>query len=165
VSSLPPGPGIPARAERPGASSDRLKVFRFASAVIWTVMILILCWIPARIVHKIEEGSSWFQVPDLDKAIHAGLFLVLALLWRRVDLSRRAIGVVILGGFALGAISELGQLLPIIRRTASLSDLATDCVGLIVGVAIAPWVEPLLGSIERRLMRVPRAPEAAGVER
>ena len=83
----------------------------------------------------------------MDKVVHAGIFLVLAILWRRVDWSRRAIGAVILGGFALGAMSELGQLLPIVRRNASLYDLATDCAGLIVGVAIAPLVEPFIRSM------------------
>jgi hypothetical protein len=164
VNSLPSGPGLGARAERPDARSDRLKVFRFASAVIWTVLILSLCWIPGSIVHKVEQESSWFRIPELDKAIHAGMFVVLAILCRRVDWSRRAVGAVILGGFALGAMSELGQLLPIIHRTASLYDLAVDCVGLIVGVAIAPSVEPLFRMIERRLMRVPSAPEPAQVE-
>jgi hypothetical protein len=164
VSFVPSGPKVCARAERRGVARDRLKCFRLACSVIWTVVILFLCWLPARLVEKIEKGSPWFRVPDLDKAIHAGIFVVLAILWCRLYPSRRATGAVILGGFALGALTELGQLLPFIRRHAELYDVATDCVGVIVGVAIAPLVEPLVRSIERWLLRLPSPAEPAGVE-
>jgi hypothetical protein len=127
-------------------------------------VILFLCWLPAKLVHRIEEESSWFQIPELDKFIHAGIFMVLAILWRRVNPSRRAKGAVILGGFALGALTELGQLLPSIRRTASLYDLSTDCVGLIAGLAIAPYVEPLIRPIERFLLGEPRSEKATVFE-
>ena len=137
MSSVPSGPKSRVQAERSGVTGDRLKSFRFGSAVIWTVLILLLCWIPASYVQEIEGKSPWFQIPDLDKVIHAGIFVVLAVLWRRLTSSRRAIVAVVLGCFALGALTELGQLLPIVRRNAELYDLVTDCIGVIVGVAIA----------------------------
>jgi hypothetical protein len=62
---------------------------------------------------------------------------------------------VILGGFALGALSELGQLVPIVGRDANLYDLATDFVGVLTGGAIAPLVEPSIRFMERRLVREP----------
>ena len=74
--------------------------------------------------------------------------MILAILWLRFALPRRPIWAVLLGGFALGALSEIVQLLPIVNRTAELYDLATDCVGVVVGVAIAPLVEPFLRPIE-----------------
>ena len=46
------------------------------------MLILLLCWLPRIIVEEIEGRSPWFQIPDLDKAIHAGIFVVLAILWR-----------------------------------------------------------------------------------
>jgi VanZ like protein len=143
---------------------DPPKLFRLAAAIIWTVVILLLCWIPATVVQRIEAKSPWLQIPDLDKVIHAGIFVVLAVLWRRAYSSRRAIGAVILGGFALGALTELGQLLPIVRRHAELYDLATDCVGVLIGVAIAPLIEPSLRAIERVLIRAPTPAAAAAVE-
>jgi VanZ family protein len=164
LSSVPSGQKSRAKAERPAITRDPLKLFRLGAAVIWTVVILLLCWIPATVVQKIEGGSPWFRVPELDKVIHAGIFAVLAILWRRAYSSRRAIGAIILGGFALGALTELGQLLPIVRRHAELYDLATDCVGVLVGVAIAPLIEPLLRAIERVLIRTPTPAAAAAVE-
>jgi VanZ family protein len=127
-------------------------------------VVLFLCWLPATVVQKIEGESPWFQVPNLDKAIHVGLFVVLAILWRRAYPSKRAIGAVILGGVLLGAITELGQLLPIVRRHAELHDLAMDSVGVLIGVAIAPLFEPLLRAIERMLIRVPSPAESAAIE-
>jgi hypothetical protein len=155
---------LSARTDRPAIARDRLKLFRLGAAVIWTVLILLLCWLPATFVQRIEEGSPWFQVPELDKAVHAGMFVVLAILWRRAYPSRRAIGAVILGGIALGALSELGQLLPIVHRNAELYDLAVDCVGVLVGVAIAPLIEPLLRTFERLIIRVPSPAGVAAVE-
>jgi len=136
-----------------------------ATAVIWSGLILVLCWIPFRYVQQIEKKSPWFQIPDLDKVIHAGLFMILAILWLRFALPRRPIWAVLLGCFALGALSELVQMLPIINRTAELYDLATDCVGVVVGVAIAPLVEPILRSIERLVVRPFLPPETATVDR
>jgi VanZ family protein len=129
------------------------------------MLILVLCWLPRIIVEEIESGSSWFQIPDLDKTIHAGLFVILAILWVRVVPSRRAIWAVVLGGFALGALTELGQLVPYVNRNAELYDLITDCVGVVIGVAIAPFCEPLLRSIERRLVRVPGPASSISINR
>jgi hypothetical protein len=164
VSSVPPGPEVRVRAERRSPAGNHLNSVRFAAAVIWTVMILVLCWLPADVIKEIEHKSPWFEIPDLDKVIHAGLFVGLAILWRRLAPSRRAIWAVLLGGFALGALSELGQLVPFVNRNAELYDLATDCVGVAIGVAISPLVEPVLRLIERRLIREPLPGEPTAVE-
>jgi hypothetical protein len=165
LSVVPSGQEFRARAERPAFVRDRLQLFRLAAAIIWTVLILVLCWLPPKFVQKIEGESPWFRLPDLDKAIHGLLFLVLAILWRRAYPSRRAIGAVILGGIALGALSELGQLLPIVRRHAELYDLAMDSVGVLFGVAIAPLFEPLFRAVERLIIRLPSPAGPAVVER
>jgi hypothetical protein len=151
----------------PVPGHNAIRSFRLATAVIWTLLILVLCWTPAVFVQKVEGTSWWFRLPSLDKVVHAGIFVVLSILWLRLGRSKRMIWAVILGGFALGALTELGQLLPIVKRNAELYDLATDCVGVLVGVAIAPLVEPLIRIVERRLFRepttdnVPVAPAAA----
>src|SRR5262249_2050255 len=126
----------------------RLHFLRALAAVIWTVAILALCWTPSFVVRKVENGSFFRPPPDIDKVIHAGIFFVLAILWLRVSRSRRAIWVLILGGFALGVISEIGQMMPFVQRNANLFDLIFDCLGLLIGVAIAPWVEPWLARLE-----------------
>jgi hypothetical protein len=164
LNSVPSGQKLRARAERLAIARDPLKMFRLGAAVIWTIVILFLCWLPATVVQKIERESPWFRIPDLDKVIHAGIFVILAVLWRRAYSSRQAIRAIILGGFVLGALTELGQLLPVVRRHADLYDLATDCVGVLVGVAIAPLIEPLLRAFERLFFRVAGPQTGAEVE-
>ena len=54
-------------------------------------------------------------------------------------------------GIGLAALTEFVQLLPAIGREASVADGATDLLGCAIGLALAPWLEPLLRSIETRL--------------
>jgi hypothetical protein len=164
VSSVPSGPKMCAQPEPPVGGWDHLKFFRLATAIIWTAVVVFLCWLPGNFVKEIEQESSWFRMPSLDKAIHAGIFVILPILWRRLSSSRREMGAIILGGVGLGALTELGQLLPIVRRNADLYDFATDCVAVIFGVAIAPVVEPLLRAIERRILRLPSPAEPGEAE-
>jgi cytochrome bd-type quinol oxidase subunit 2 len=135
---------------------DRLHALRLAAAVIWILVILALCWTPKFVVHKVED-DSFFELPSLDKFVHGVIFIVLAILWLRVASSRRAIWTIILGGFALGIISELGQMMPFVQRDANLFDMLTDWAGVLIGIAAAPLVEPWLAGIERRLIREPQA--------
>ncbi len=143
------------RTEQSAPRRDHLKSIRVATAVLWTVVILTLCWLPRQYVREIEGDSSWFEIPNLDKIVHCGIFVVFAILWIRVAPSRRTIWAVVLGGFAIGALSELGQLVPFVNRDAELYDLVTDSVGVLIGVAIAPLVEPVIRFVERRIFRKP----------
>lgn len=153
MSSVPPSPEAGEQTVRPAPFGNGLKAFRVAAAVIWTILILVLCWLPATVVREVQVGSWWSRISHLDKMIHCGIFVVLSILWVRLGPSRRTILAVILGGFALGALSELGQLVPIVKRDANLFDLITDCAGVLIGVAITPLVEPLIQFVERRFFR------------
>ena len=66
---------------QPPAGRSGLSRLRLAMASLWTVVIMMLCWIPGSVVREFEHGSSWFKVPDLDKMIHAGIFVVFSVLW------------------------------------------------------------------------------------
>jgi VanZ family protein len=168
VSSVPASSEPGAQPDQSAPPRDRLKSVRQAAAVLWTILILALCWLPRQYVHEIEGDSSWFRVPNLDKIVHCGIFVVFSILWLRLATSRRAKWAVLLGGLALGALSELGQLLPIVGRDAELYDFATDSVGVVIGVLVAPLVEPLIRFVECRLFREPaaglRPAEPAAVE-
>jgi hypothetical protein len=147
-----PRPAVPRRVS--------LHALRVAAAVIWTLVILLLCWTPRFVMHKVEY-ESFFRLPSLDKLVHGVIFIILAILWLRVASSRRAIWTIIVGGFALGIISELGQLMPFVQRDANLFDMLTDWGGVLIGIAAAPFVEPWLARLERRLVRAPDAPPRA----
>jgi uncharacterized membrane protein YccC len=124
---------------------------RLAAAIFWTFTIMALCWLSPRWVHEVERGSSWLVLPNLDKVAHWGLFLVFAVLWLRTSASTRRYWLVALGGVALAAITELVQNLPIVNRDGNVGDALSDIIGVLIGLAIAAWVEPILRLVESRL--------------
>ncbi len=175
MSSDHTAPSAPERIAPPVPGRSALRFFRLATAISWTLLILVLCWLPTQFVDEVEEGSSWFRIPNLDKVVHGGIFVVLPIVWLRLraapnpspsaprSSARPTIWMVILGGFALGVLTELGQLVPIVGRDAEVSDLVMDFIGVLIGVAIAPLVEPWIRFVERRLFREP-TPELVPAE-
>jgi drug/metabolite transporter superfamily protein YnfA len=137
-----------------------LHSLRMAAAVIWTLIILGLCWTPGFVMHKVEHGS-FFRLPNLDKVAHGGIFVIFTILWLRVAPSKRTTWKLIVAGFALAIVSELGQLMPFVSRDANLFDMITDCAGVLIGIAAAPLVEPLITRLERRLASAPEEPPVA----
>jgi hypothetical protein len=138
---------------RPQAARTDLSRYRLALAILWSVVIMMLCWLPGSMVHEIEHGSSWFQIPDLDKMIHAGIFVVFSILWARAFTSRRRFAWVALGGFGLAVLTELVQKLPVVARDGSIADTLTDGAGVLAGIVVAPLVEPVARFIESRIFR------------
>jgi VanZ family protein len=128
-----------------------VRTYRVTAAVLWTVVILALCWMPRQVVHKVEQQSSWFEIHHFDKAVHCGIFVILSVLWARVWPAWQRYAWVSLIALALAAISELGQLIPAVGRDANFADGATDMLGCVIGLAIFPLVEPFLLSIETRI--------------
>jgi hypothetical protein len=128
-----------------------LQVIRLAAAMLWTLAIMGLCWMSPRLVHEVEQSSSLFALPDLDKVIHWLIFCVFALLWLRVSGSRRRYWLVALGGIALAVTTEVVQSLPFVERDGNVPDAVADVIGVLIGLAIASYVEPLLRVIEGRL--------------
>ena len=104
-------------------------------------------------VEKVEEGSSWFDIPNLDKVVHWGIFVVFTVLWLRLGTSRWRYAWVALGGLALAVVTEMVQTLPWIGRDGGLDDGITDVIGVVLGLIVARWIEPLLGGLESRLFR------------
>jgi hypothetical protein len=141
-----------AAAPVPAAATKAATIVRFALATLWTLVIMVLCWMPKYIVQRVEESSSWFELPDLDKVIHWGIFVVFAVLWLRTGTSRRRYAWVALGGLVMAALTEVVQMIPAINRNAGLDDAITDLIGVAIGLAVARWIEPLLGWIESRLL-------------
>jgi hypothetical protein len=106
-------------------------------AVIWTLLILALCWTPADWLPVKEGHGSGWDIPHNDKIVHAGMFLGFAVLWMEALTGRAGrITWVIGAGLALAAISEIGQLVPAIRRDGEFADAAADFAGVIVGIYV-----------------------------
>jgi hypothetical protein len=121
--------------------------FRLLSAVLWTIVILILCWTP-EIYLPVEEGpGSWLDFLPLDKVVHLGIFAIFGVLWLRAlpTCSFRFLWVG-LAGTALAIITEMVQNVPIINREGEVQDVVADVVGVLIGILVFPWIERTLGA-------------------
>lgn len=127
-----------------------LKRLRLVSAIAWTLVILILCWTPDIYLPVEEEPGllSYLLPVPIDKLVHAGIFLVFAVLWlRALGGTRTSYVWVVLAGIALAAISELGQEVPIVHRDGSWDDGLADAIGVVLGI-------PAFLLLERYLRRL-----------
>jgi hypothetical protein len=153
VDSLSTTPNDTEPVAGPTTATPTSTIFRLTMAVLWTVVILVLCWTPGELVESLERRSPWFAIPNLDKLVHWGIFVVFTVLWLRVGSSRWQYAWVGLGGLALAAMSEILQNLPWIGRDGNLDDTMTDLIGILIGLAVARWIEPLLSYLESRKFR------------
>lgn len=162
MDSVPTSPSLVPSTSPPSLEIARLGRFRLAMAVLWTLVIMTLCWLPKYAVHELEDGSSWFKLPNFDKLVHACIFVGFAILWVRVSTSTRRIAWTALGGVALAVVTEIVQEFPAVGRDASFADGITDIAGLLIGLLVAPLVEPIARSVESLIIRKV-GPRAAGV--
>jgi hypothetical protein len=142
-------PGGPSLGEPPHP-----QILGLTMAIGWTLVIMILCWIPNIVIHRFEGNGTFFQVPNVDKLVHSGIFIVFAVLWLRALSGSRRMYVVGISGILLAILTEAVQEVPMIGRDATLGDVVADSVGVLMGIAIAPWVMPWL---DRRELQVRNA--------
>ena len=95
----------------------------------WTALMLALFWMPP------PPAPRW-DWPWLDEAIHVGSFFGWAVLARA---ARRTPRWVVAIGLGLAIVTELVQAVLPWGRTADISDVAADAVGLGLGLGLA-WL-------------------------
>lgn len=107
----------------------------FRLAILWTLLIMVALTIPGRAI----PDSNILQ---LDKLIHAGLFLVLTLLWLAA-LSHASLlrGMIILAAMlAYAVLTEVYQEVMPIGRSADMLDSLADAAGAIIAFLL--WIAP-----------------------
>ncbi len=105
MESVPTSPSVPEPTTRCPVPESDLTTHRALLAVLWTIVIMLLCWLPRHVVERVEAGSGWFKIVNLDKAIHSAIFVIFALLWARVWSSRRRFAWIAVGGVIFAAIT------------------------------------------------------------
>ncbi|MFO0892735.1 MAG: VanZ family protein [Isosphaeraceae bacterium] len=123
---------------------------RLASAILWTVIIFILCWTPDIYLPVQEEPGllAWILPLPLDKLVHAGIFAVFGVLWLRAARGEKRWYLwILVGGIAAAALTELGQEIPIVHRDAGLDDVIADIIGVILAFPAFFLLERFLGRL------------------
>ncbi len=118
------------------AGASKATTLRITLAALWTALILVLCWMPRQYVMETDQRILWFTIPNLDKLVHWGIFLIFGILWVRASGSRFRYLHVALAGLALAVITEVVQSLPPIGRDCNLNDGLADLTGLVLGLAL-----------------------------
>ncbi len=126
----------------PGNPREALMRIRPTLAFVWTLVILVLCWTPADWLPVKETGGAGWDLPHKDKFVHAGMFLVFAVLWLEATKGKPGrFTWVAAAGIALAVVTELVQNVPFLRRDGELADALADSVGVLVGLWVYPWVD------------------------
>lgn len=101
-------------------------------AILWTLLIFILCFMPARDVPEV-------QFPLVDKWVHFVLFGNFAFLWlcswpgkKMPHLLKMFIASVLVGWL----VEEIQGMLPSLGRTKDVLDIVADSIGGILGIAV-----------------------------
>lgn len=130
-----------------------LMTIRRTMAVLWTFVILTLCWMPRGMVNRLEQETSWFETRHFDKFVHAAIFTVFSILWIRASTSTRRRLWTAVAAAVLAVVTEVVQELGFIGRDGNIPDALTDLAGALAGLALAGLVGPLIDRIEFRVFR------------
>jgi glycopeptide antibiotics resistance protein len=116
-------------------------------ALLWALLILILCGIPGRDIPHI----SFLELLSFDKFVHAGIFCVLVLLMirgflvqtRYVSISHYAKKIAFLISVVYGGLLEIMQGTLFEERSADVYDFIANSVGCLLAIAIYSWTEKM----------------------
>ena len=101
-------------------------------AMLWTLFILIGCFMPAPNVPKVD-------VPLADKWVHFTFFAGFTFFWLCAHPSLRAsrLLTVLIIGIAFGSLIEVFQgLLPVLGRASEFMDAVADSIGALLGTIL-----------------------------
>lgn len=114
-----------------------LKHFRWA--LLWALVILVLCLIPGRSLPQ----WGWFDLLDLDKSVHAGMFFVLAVLlaqaFRAIGRPKRWVLTAVAIAIAYGIGMEYMQDLEALGRRLDPMDMIANSVGALLAAWYITW--------------------------
>jgi VanZ family protein len=105
-------------------------------ATLWTVAILVACWLPKSAMPVREASLTHSRLPHVDKVVHFTMFAGFGALWTAA-LQRGRGRWVIAAGMLLAVVTEVGQNHPWVGRDGGIDDGLADFVGTVIGVIVA----------------------------
>ncbi len=107
-------------------------------AVIWSLMILIIVFIPGD---KIPIQSDWVDLFQIDKVIHILLFAPFSFIWLlkyqlSKSLNSKTIYIILLFGILLAFLTEVIQYYFIRGRNGNIYDAIADILGVFLGLIV-----------------------------
>lgn len=107
----------------------------FWGAVIWLVVITVMCLMPANNFNEFEE----FPIPYKDKIVHFTFYFVLVLLWNYAFNKKQNIKVRLLiftSAVFYGVVIELCQKLFTVTRSPDVTDALVNTFGALLGTIL-----------------------------
>jgi|SRR6185436_1910782 hypothetical protein len=112
-------------------------------ALIWSISTQILLSLPGAVF----PSGGLFNIPNLDKIVHLGLFGGLVFVWclyvyYRADpptISTKTIWTLVLAAFVYGVIMEFVQKNFIPNRSFDGGDIIADLAGSLIGYFVTQW--------------------------
>lgn len=111
---------------------------RIIIVLIWLAVITFLSLMPGKDI----PHSGLFGIPHLDKAVHAGLYAILAflLVWSLHAKKRSKFITALLFCVVYGGLMEILQVTIAVNRLASWGDWLADLVGALLGLFLFPYL-------------------------
>jgi VanZ family protein len=104
-------------------------------AVLWTVIIFVLCSTPGRFV----PTTSWLELLSFDKFVHASIFFTLVCLWlvywfQSNKLSTKTVLLTLILSIVYGGLLEIMQATLFSQRSGDWFDFIANSFGCVMGL-------------------------------
>ena len=108
--------------------------YSLLAAIIWTLIIFILCCTPGKYV----PTAHWLELLSFDKFVHASIFFTLTCLWLLVGFKVNKLSVfsvifIIFGCVAYGGLLEIMQATVFSQRSGDWFDFMANTFGCLMG--------------------------------
>jgi VanZ family protein len=104
-------------------------------AIGWTVVILVLCWMPRQQMPMSETAPSFLKLIHFDKIVHFTMFAVFAFLWKHASKRTTYLKIAVIG-IALAILTEIVQGTSFVGRDCDLYDGLADSAGVGFGLLV-----------------------------
>lgn len=104
-------------------------------AIIWTLIIFILCCTPGRYI----PTTNWLELLSFDKFVHASIFFVLVCLWliyliHSGNVSKSTTVLIVVSAISYGGLLEVMQATVFSQRSGDWLDFIANSFGCLMGL-------------------------------